>query len=228
MSRKALSKYKYKKIASESFRNSLRLHKDSMLLYAHDSFPSSFQLSVLSLEEFAKAKWVDRVLGIISTNHGFPKEGTLKYDDHVQFEQKWLKLLYQHPEKQFAFIGQEIFDYKPDFVSKVKEKRLEHQKQQAVYVGLDRSKGKIETESQISIPSKKIQQKHAKEMIALINYEFLEIYNLIRKNGGYWFDWKMDEVIAEEQYDIIFKWPHKTDIKSKRWIKKNHAKSKNN
>ena len=54
-----LSKYKFKKIAEESLRNALRLHEDSILLYKNSSYPSSFQLSVLSLEEFAKAKWVD-------------------------------------------------------------------------------------------------------------------------------------------------------------------------
>jgi AbiV family abortive infection protein len=224
MSNKTLSKYKYRKIASESLRNALRLHKDSILLYANDSFPSSFQLSVLSLEEFAKAKWVDRVFDIISTNDGFPKEGTAEYEGHVQFEQKWLKLLYKHPEKQLAFIGQEIFDYKPDFVTKVRERKLEFQKQQAVYVGLDRSKGKIDTESRISIPTKKIKQKQAKEMIALVNHEFVEIYNLIQKNGCYWSDWDMDEIIGEDQYGVIFRWPHKTDIKSKKWMKKNFAK----
>ena len=44
--RQNLSIYKFKKLAIESFKNGLRLHFDSILLYRNQSFPSSFQLSV--------------------------------------------------------------------------------------------------------------------------------------------------------------------------------------
>lgn len=54
--KEGLSKYKFRKIAEESLKNALRLHTDSTLLFYHGSFPSAFQLSVLALEELAKAK----------------------------------------------------------------------------------------------------------------------------------------------------------------------------
>ncbi|NIE63033.1 AbiV family abortive infection protein [Burkholderia sp. Ax-1719] len=54
-----LSLYKWKKLGKESLLNALRLHRDAILLFKAGSFPSAFQLSVLSLEEFAKAKWVE-------------------------------------------------------------------------------------------------------------------------------------------------------------------------
>ena len=57
--REQLSIYKFKKIATESFKNGLRLHFDSILLYNNKSFPSAFQLSVLALEEFSKSYWVE-------------------------------------------------------------------------------------------------------------------------------------------------------------------------
>ena len=144
-----LSEYKFKKIAAESLRNALRLHEDSMLLFKYGSYPSAFQLSVLSLEEFAKAKWVDHYYYATITNEGFHKKGEPGYDEYVRFEQEWLKLLYLHPEKQFAFISRESFDYSPTFISKIQDRKLELQKQQAVYVGLERSKGKVDTSSQI-------------------------------------------------------------------------------
>lgn len=225
MSVKGLSKYKFKKIAEESLCNALRLHEDSILLYNNESFPSAFQLSVLALEEFAKAKWIDYYYYSAITNNGFPKQGDAEYEEYVKFEQRWLELLYLHPKKQFAFIAREIFDYAPSFVSKVEEKRLEIQKQKAIYVGLERSKGKINTLSRVSIPTKKIKLANAKQMISLLNHEFLEVYDLVTKNDGYWGVWEMDGIINENDYPILFTWPYKTSLKSRKWNKIHHAKS---
>jgi AbiV family abortive infection protein len=93
--KQGLSEYKFKKIAAEALKNSIRLHKDSILLYKNSSYPSAFQLSILAMEELAKAKWVGHYYTSSIYNDGFPDE---------KFEQYWLKLLYFHPEKQFAFV----------------------------------------------------------------------------------------------------------------------------
>lgn len=122
-----LSKYKYKRIAEEALRNALRLHADSILLFSAGSYPSSFQLSVLALEEFSKAKWVDHCFYSSVTNGGFMDSKS---------EQAWLKLLYSHPEKQFAFVARDLFEFSPKLVRFIKTKKLEHKKQQSVYVGL--------------------------------------------------------------------------------------------
>lgn len=53
-----LTPYKLKRITTETLRNALRLHADALLLYSYNSYPSAFQLSILSLEELAKAKSV--------------------------------------------------------------------------------------------------------------------------------------------------------------------------
>ena len=222
MKLKGLSVYKYKRIAEEALRNALRLHTDSMLLYKNGAYPSAFQLSVLSLEEFAKAKWVDHCYYTTITNHGFPKESDPDYENHVKFEQEWLKLLYLHPEKQFAFIGREIFDYSPNFVKRIKEKKLEYQKQQATYVGLERSKGKIDTSSRISVPAKRIKLETAKQIISLLNHEFIEVHDLIVRNETYWGVWEMDEIINEDDYPKIFSWPYRSGLKSRKWNKVHH------
>jgi len=214
--KQGLSEYKFKKIAEESLRNALRLHADSILLFENSSFPSAFQLSVLALEEFAKAKWVDHYYYSLITNEGFPD---------VKFEQKWLKLLYLHPEKQFAFIGREIFDYSPKFVNFIKDRQLEFKKQQSIYVGLERAKGKINTSSRVSVPSKKIKEKDARQIISLINHEFIEVHELIKENEGYWGIWELDQVICPEEHQILFCWPHKSGLKSRKWNKVHHAVS---
>ncbi|MFT3652330.1 AbiV family abortive infection protein, partial [Klebsiella pneumoniae] len=108
-----ISKYKLNKIATESLRNTIRLHFDSILLYRNGSYPSAFQLSVLALEEFSKANWVDHYIWTSETNEGYPK---------ADFEQEWLKLLYQHPKKQWNFVARETNDYSPKFISLIQSR----------------------------------------------------------------------------------------------------------
>jgi AbiV family abortive infection protein len=219
MKEKGLSQYKYKKIAGESLRNALRLHFDSILLYEYGSYPSAFQLSVLCLEEFAKAKWVDHCYDAMITNEGFPKESDPFFNQHIKFEQEWLRLLYLHPEKQFAFVAREIFDYSPKFVKHIRERKLEFEKQQAVYVGLERSKGHIDTDSRISIPLKKINQAKAKKIISLLNHEFMQIFNLIQQAGCYFGIYELDDLMNIDALQLVFLWPHRSGLKSRRWNK---------
>ena len=50
---------KFQHLAGQSLRNAIRLHFDSILLYKHKSFPSSFFISVIAMEELGKAYWAD-------------------------------------------------------------------------------------------------------------------------------------------------------------------------
>jgi AbiV family abortive infection protein len=211
---KNLSPYKFQRIAEESLRNSLRLHADAMLLFEQGSYPSAFQLSVLSLEELAKAKWVDHYYYTSITNEGFPDPA---------FEQKWLKLLYLHPEKQYAFLAREVFNFSPKFVRSVQDKKLELKKQRSIYVGLDRVKGKIDTQSRISVPVNKIKEKDAKSMISLVNQEFVDIHQLIQRNQTYWGIWKLDSIIEPEGCPFLWSWPYKSGLKSTKWRKEYRA-----
>lgn len=113
--RTRLSPYKFKRLAKESLRNALRLHSDLILLFISGSFPSAFQLSVLTMEELAKAQWVDHYYYSSVTNEGFPD---------ADFEQEWLSLLYFHPEKQLAFVARNIFEFSPKLVRFIKRKNL--------------------------------------------------------------------------------------------------------
>lgn len=213
--RTKLSAYKFKRIAKESLRNSLRLHSDSILLYVSGSFPSAFQLSVLAMEELAKAQWVDHYYYSAVTNEGFP---------HADFEQEWLSLLYFHPEKQFAFVARNIFEYSPKLVRFIKSRKLEHKKQQAVYVGLEKVGRKVDTNSRISTPTR-IKEHDAKQIISLVNQEFVDIYNLITLNDMYFGIAELDTIINPDEHQFIFAWPHKSGLKSRRYRKQHIAKS---
>lgn len=210
-----ISKYKLNKIATESLRNTIRLHFDSILLYEHGSFPSALQLSVLALEEFSKANWVDHYIWSSETNEGYPD---------AEFEQEWLKLLYMHPKKQWNFVAREQDDYSPKFISLIQSRKLEEKKQNAIYVGLSRSKGIIDTDSRVSTPSK-VKQKDAKQFISIINDELLRICTRIEEDECYFEGGKnMDEVFDYEIYKRLLKWPHKSGIKNNGWRKKNRQR----
>lgn len=212
-----LSKYKFKRLSTEAFKNGLRLHFDSILLFNNESFPSAFQLSVLALEEFSKSNWVEHYFWASITNDGFPDE---------KFEQEWLKLLYFHPRKQKAFFGWRMdLDYSPKFVKFVRDKKLESKKQQATYVGLEKQKSKIDVKSRISIPSR-IKELDAKQIIALLNDYLSEICSkkIIQE---YYFDLEeKDELITPELQQRLKEWKYKSGLRSKRWFTENINRNK--
>src|SRR5262245_6680941 len=50
---------KISKVAGLAFKNALRLHFDSILLFEHESYPSAYFLSILALEELGKYTLLD-------------------------------------------------------------------------------------------------------------------------------------------------------------------------
>lgn len=207
--RTTLSRYKFKRIAKESLRNSLRLHGDAILLYTNQSYPSAFQLAVLALEELAKSKWVSHYYYSSITNEGFAD---------ADFEQKWLALLYSHTEKQFAFVGRDLFEYSPKLVRFIQSNQLEQKKQQSIYVGLERSKKMINVNGRISTPER-IKKTDAKELISLVNGEYLDIFKKVNLNDEYFGIEEVDEVLNFDEHQFIFDWPYKTTLKSRKFLK---------
>ena len=204
-----LSKYKFKRLAIESLRNAIRLHFDSMSLFKIESYPSAFQLSVLALEEFSKAKWLEHYIYSSETNEGYP--------DAV-FEQEWFKLLYSHPEKQWAFIARNLTDFSPRFSALIEDRKLEEKKQNATYVGLPRVKGKVDINGRISVPTK-IKSKDAKQLISFVNSEFLTICWRIHDDDFYFDVSGMDDVFDDLIFKKLLSCPHKSRIRSRAWHK---------
>ena len=201
-----LSLYKWKKLGKESLINALRLHRDAILLFKSNSFPSAFQLSVLSLEELAKAKWIDHYYYSSITNCGF---------EEAESEQKWLNLLYIHLEKQHAFVARDMFEYHPSLVEFIKSGGLERRKQQAVYVGLDRDRKTVFVKDSISLPAS-VKQKEAKRMISWINAEFIFMHKTLTFYEQYFGIKEMDDVILSPSAGVIFEWPYKSRTRSAR------------
>jgi AbiV family abortive infection protein len=207
--RKTLTKYKFIKLAVESFKNGIRLHFDSILLFNNKSYPSAFQLSVLSLEEFSKSYWIEHYYYSSITNCGFPDQ---------EFEQKWLNLLFFHPEKQKAFFGWGMhFDYSPKFIAFVKENKLDLHKQLATYVGLTRIKHNVDVNSRISTPMR-IKESEAKKMISLIS-DYLKDICVRKEYQEMFFDIEeKDKLISDELFSRLKIWKYKSGLKSDRWF----------
>jgi AbiV family abortive infection protein len=216
--RVTLSARKYRQLAVESLRNSLRLLRDAMTLYGGGSYPTAFQLAVLSLEEYAKAKWVDHVYYASISNTGLPK------DSEASYEQSWLRLLYSHSKKHAAFGWQDYFEFSPSFLRAAEDGNLELKKQQATYVGLPKRGNYVDVNSRISLPNS-ITRVEAKQMISLIAREIKDVCKLIDRNDGYFGIETLDEVLMSHEAVFVFSWRHPSGLKSRRY-RPLHVRSK--
>lgn len=200
---------KFEKLSTESIKNAIRLHLDSILLFDNKSYPSAYQLSVLALEEIAKSSWIDHYVEGSITNHGLP-------EPDGEEEQEWVKLLYIHTKKHFAFINQNFHSLDKKFYDFASNSNLEFKKQKSIYVGLEREKRKINTKSKILIPTMQIKRKDASEIIALNNQCLLnQCLNNI--NNGYYYGPYEKYIILNS--DLI------NELKKKWQIKSNLLKS---
>lgn len=205
--RSTLSKHKYRQLALESLRNSLRLLTDAVALYDRGSFPTAFQLGVLAMEEFAKAKWVDHVYDAGMTNGGFAP---------AEFEQTWLKLLFLHSEKQMAFIGREYYEFSPRLLAAVKDGSLDRKKQAATYVGLPKKGKLVDVNARVSTPNS-IKRADAKQIISLVAREVRDVYRLIDLADSYFNIPELDEVLISHEAMVAFGWKHSSGLKSVRF-----------
>ena len=205
--RTTLSPRKYKQLAVESLRNSLRLLKDAIALYDLSSYPTAFQLAVLSMEEYAKAKWVDHVYYTSITNTGLPDATN---------EQSWLKMLYSHTEKQEVFLGREYFEFSPKLLKAITTGELDQKKQSAIYVGLPRRGKLVDVNARVSLPTS-FKQSDAKRMISLIGREIRDTHRMIKLHDQFFGIEELDEVLTSHEVMFVFSWPHGSGLKSRRY-----------
>lgn len=199
---------KFEKLSTEVMKNALRLHLDSILLHNNKSYPSAFNLAVLALEEIAKSNWIDHYVYASITNHGLP-------EPDGDEEQEWVKLLYVHTKKHFAFINIEYHELDSKFYEFVSANKLEYKKQKSIYVGFEREKGKINTKSRISIP-KQIKAKDSKELISLNNDVILSHCKRNNLNGFYYGPHEKFELLNHELKDLLIsKWKKKSNLYGK-------------
>lgn len=195
-------------------KNAIRIHMDSILLFDNESYPSSYHLSVLALEEIAKSDWIDHYVETTTTNHGLP-------EPDGKDEQEWIKLLYIHRRKHFAFINQQFHFLSRDFYDFADSAKLELKKQKAIYVGLERSKKGIDTKSKISKPISQIKLNDAKKIISLNNQVLMNqcIRNI--QNGFYYGPEEKYEILNQDLLiELEEKWKFKSRIIESLKIKK--------
>jgi AbiV family abortive infection protein len=143
-----------------ALRNSLRLHNDAIALFNYGSYPSSYFLSILSLEEIGK---VNELEDLIFYSFASGRIGE-------KMEQDALKSVYDHKNKQAKFFrhAREFDPLMPKYLKALWKGELERQKQNSVYVGLARAKGKIDLKGRINSPFT-ITRKRAQEQITTVN-----------------------------------------------------------
>ena len=207
MSRKTLSPMKYKRLALESLRNSLRLFKDATSLYELKSYPTAFQLTVLAIEEFAKARAVDHVYYSALTNTGLPAETE---------EQDWLRTLYSHTAKQRWHLRDWYFDFSPKFRRLVETGGLDQRKQDATYVGLPRRGKLVNVNARLSVPVR-FGEAQAKQIMSLFARELRDIFEVMERNDGDFFGiQELNELAQSHEFMPAFAWPHKrTGLKAR-------------
>jgi hypothetical protein len=99
-------------------------------------------------------------------------------------------------------------------VKLIKDKELETRKQEATYVGLTRTRNTVHTSARVSTPLK-VKEQETRQIISLINAEFLHIHG----HGDYFGVPEADELIDPHEHQFIFAWPHDSGLKSRRYLR---------
>ncbi len=167
------------KMEELAFKNALRLHFDSILLFKNKSYPSAFFLSILAQEEFGKVRLLNDFI-FHSTVDG-RMDDTLEYD--------WLKEIYDHKSKQ-KFFTSEAGSLLPaslpkSFLRNVFDGKLDILKQNSVYVGLERKKGKVNLKSKIISPFR-IRSEKAQRQITIVNDYLVNLISGVIKGVYVW------------------------------------------
>ena len=180
-----------------------------MALYRLGSYPTAFQLAVLAMEEYAKAKWVDHVYDAQVTNDDFPTSPTA--------EQHWLKLLYLHPQKQAAFLWRDWpSEFAPSLHRAAERGDLDRRKQTATYVGLPKQGKLVDVNARVSVPTR-ITAAEARQMISVVAQEVKDVYKLIERNDSFFFISALDDVVTSHEAMFVFSWRHRSGLKSRRF-----------
>jgi AbiV family abortive infection protein len=154
--------------AVRAFENGIRLHADAVSLFNAGSTPSSYQLSILSMEEFGKTLALEHYLWHSAVDGKCSPE----------FERKFLTRLFDHRFKQRSFARQlDLPGHCRAQIQAIFDGRSETEKQNATYVGLRRlGNGKPDFQGRVVIPST-CSRKKAKAQITLVN-DFLVVLGL--------------------------------------------------
>lgn len=134
---------KIEKMACLALKNGLRLHTDSIVLFNNKRFPSAYFLSTLAIEEIGKFFLLE----------DFWWHSKIDGRMEKKWEEKFIGLIYLHRAKQINF-AYNLDGPLPQnkFAKQLFNGNLEKTKQNAVYVGFSRYRGKINLKGKINNP----------------------------------------------------------------------------
>jgi len=182
---------KMEKMEALSFDNSLRLHKDSILLFKSKSYPSAYFLSVIALEELGKMLSLNNYI-FQECAHSKKERRSLYQDSEMRkFEQEYFDLLHgNHVWKQLSFFSytwENMQDLK--FLDNIKSRKLEKEKQGSLYVGLKKKNRSTILDSRVHSPLK-IGRSEVINQITRVN-DFFVIFSIGKLLGFYGVDNKL-------------------------------------
>lgn len=186
MSRKKfrLNESKLRRAEIEAFKNGLRLHFDSIALFEKKSYPSSFVLSVLSLEEFGKQRLIDEV-AFRNNEHENDFSNARDFEKHLELYEK--ALLTHSVKQRFAIRDDFPFSigynrvqkkfFNRIFNEKGTKKPFDTEKQRATYIGFEGNKLK----GRVQRPSDFVSRKKAQDQITAINDYLINFIIFVRQ-----------------------------------------------
>lgn len=137
-----ITEQRLERLAELTLANAIRLHHDSVTLFTQAAFASSRFLSIHALEELGKALLVGDCLYFMRTDSLSEKELEQALDE-----------FYNHRSKQFR-LRVEDRPWKRRLLEHARSGELEREKQNSIYVGLVRDRGKIDLGKPVRNPSR--------------------------------------------------------------------------
>jgi len=158
-----------------SFENAIRLHKDSILLFKHKSFPTSYQLSILAQEEIGKSSLLEEHIFQMGCRIG---------EIDSEMDELMAKALKSHRCKQgwFSRVADDYFmPSRRHYYREVESGRLDKKKQNATYVGLTEQGGKLNIKGKIIIPASRVKEKDVTAQITRVNDYIVKLIEECRR-----------------------------------------------
>jgi len=188
-------------MASLAFKNGIRIHKDSIVLFNSKSYSTSYFFSVLALEEFGKVIMLDDLFYHNNVDdNGTPED-----------EKEYLKQIYNHKTKQSYFMQSTTFfnDYKKVFKD-IELGSMDVLKLNAIYVGLKKLDKEIVFSKNIINPSRHNKNK-TRNLITLVNDQLI-ISCLGVKKEVYGYDIELinKQLNSKLQKELEWAWPLKS------------------
>lgn len=187
-------------MATASFENAVRFHKDAVLMFEENRIPSALLMSALSVEEIGKYFMLEDVWW----HNLFDSKWT------IQEMQQFLRGAYSHMSKQRWFAGQTLHN---EFISKDLLKillngELEIIKQKATYVGIPRKGQHIDFDKHLSSPFR-TSKRRTEDLITMVNDFFIDLAVGIRKRVYHLDIPEIDNWLAEQEFEqqLVKLWP---------------------